>query len=245
VAFLAASYAFSQSTGQNSVALAFVKTYDRASKWIHKPASADADDETAGDEEAADYNPSERPRNARISKIRITPVRHGESAETNAEPLTQASLGRQSEPIQDQPSPLNNHSHVPQSLKSPALAHDAETAVAEMQVPSRLSGMLQPVSLTQDLAEKLLLEKVVPSYPVQAVQARLQGPVVLEAWIGRDGAIRDLKLVRGSLLLGKAACDAVKRWRYKPYLQNGQAVEAQTFVTVDFRLPPEMEAVQR
>jgi protein TonB len=114
-----------------------------------------------------------------------------------------------------------------------------------MVVPSRLAGMLQPVNLTQDLAEKLLLERVVPSYPVQAIQARLQGPVVLQAWIGRDGAIRELKLVRGSLLLGKAACDAVKRWRYKPYLQNGQAVEAQTFVTIDFRLPAEMEAVQR
>jgi protein TonB len=69
--------------------------------------------------------------------------------------------------------------------------------------------------------------------------------VVLEAWIGTDGAIRELKLVRGSLLLGKAACDAVKRWRYKPYLLDGKAVEAQTFVTVDFRLPAEMEAVQR
>jgi protein TonB len=80
---------------------------------------------------------------------------------------------------------------------------------------------------------------------VQAVQARLQGPVVLEAWIGRDGAIRELKLVRGSLLLGKAACEAVKRWRYRPYMMNGQAVEAQTFVTVDFRLPSEMEAVRR
>jgi TonB family protein len=148
-------------------------------------------------------------------------------------------------PTTDQPSPLKNMLRVPESLKSPALEHGAENAVADMAVPSRLSGMLQPVSLTQDLAEKLLLEKVVPSYPVQAVQARLQGPVVLQAWIGRDGAIRDLKLVRGSLLLGKAACDAVKRWRYKPYVLNGQAVEAQTFVTVDFRLPAEMEAVQR
>ena len=60
---------------------------------------------------------------------------------------------------------------------------------------------------------------------------------MLQAWIGRDGNIQDLKLVRGSLLLGQAAYRAVKQWRYQPYLINGRAVEAETFVTVDFRLP--------
>ena len=58
-----------------------------------------------------------------------------------------------------------------------------------------------------------------------------------QAWIGRDGSIQDLKLVRGSLLLGQAAYRAVKQWRYQPYVVNGRAVEAETFVTVDFRLP--------
>jgi TonB family protein len=243
VTFLAAGYAFSQPTAQNPVALALVKTYDRATRWIHKPDSVDAEEANAGDEDSGDYNPSNPPRNGRITKIRITPARRGAVVETNTAELMQASAETQSEPAENQSRALTLR--VPESLKSPALEHGAENAVAELSVPSRLSGMLQPVNLTQDLAEKLLLEKVMPSYPVQAVQERLQGPVVLQAWIGRDGAIRDLKLVRGSLLLGKAACDAVKRWRYKPYVLNGQAVEAQTFVTVDFRLPSEMEAVQR
>jgi len=248
VAFLAASYAFSQPTARNPVALALVKTYDRASRWIHRPAAGAADDGDGSDEEAADYNPADTPRNGRITRIRITNARHGVSAETNSAGLERASygaVGAPAEPSPTQPFPIANLPRVPESLKSPALEHGAENAVAEMVVPSRLAGMLRPVNLTQDLAEKLLLERVVPSYPVQAIQARLQGPVVLQAWIGRDGAIRELKLVRGSLLLGKAACEAVKRWRYKPYLQNGQAVEAQTFVTIDFRLPAEMEAVQR
>ncbi len=52
-----------------------------------------------------------------------------------------------------------------------------------------------------------------------------------------DGSIRDLKLVRGSLFLGRAAYNAVKQWRYQPYILNGRPVEAQTYVTVDFRLP--------
>jgi len=65
----------------------------------------------------------------------------------------------------------------------------------------------------------------------------LQGPVVLQAWIARDGTIQDLKLIQGSFVLGQAAYRAVKQWRYQPYLVNGRAVEAQTFVTVDFKLP--------
>jgi TonB family protein len=96
---------------------------------------------------------------------------------------------------------------------------------------------LQPVELTEALAEKLLLKSPPPSYPEQALRARIEGAVVLEAWIGVDGEIRQLKLIRGSLLLGQAACAAVRSWRYKPYLLNGQAVEAETMVTIDFRLP--------
>lgn len=69
------------------------------------------------------------------------------------------------------------------------------------------------------------------------MKAGLQGAVVLQAWIDKDGSIRDLKLVDGSLLLGQAAVKAVKQWRYKPYVRNGVAVEAQTYVTVNFRLP--------
>jgi len=249
VTFLAAGYAFSQPTSRNPVALALVKTYDRAvrraGRWMHKPAQDDAGDGSAGDEQAADYNPENPPKNGRIGRIRIVPAPHGEVAQVQASAEAQSP---EMQPGSDprQPTLHTNFLRVPESLKSPALEHGVQNAAASISASSsRLVGALQPVSLTQDLAEKLLLEKVLPSYPVQAVQARLQGPVVLEAWIGRDGAIRDLKLVRGSLLLGKAACEAVKRWRYRPYIMNGQAVEAQTFVTVDFRLPSEMEAVRR
>jgi protein TonB len=52
--------------------------------------------------------------------------------------------------------------------------------------------------------------------------------------VGKDGGIRELKLIRGSLLLGRSAFQAVKQWRYKPYLVNGEAVEMQTFITVNF-----------
>jgi len=100
-----------------------------------------------------------------------------------------------------------------------------------------LLGQVEPVSLSEDSSQTLLVQKVTPSYPEQALKAGLQGAVILQAWIGTDGSIRDLKLVDGSLLLGQAAVKAVKQWRYKPYLRNGVAVEAETYVTVNFRLP--------
>ena len=104
-------------------------------------------------------------------------------------------------------------------------------------LPTSLLGSLEPVSVSEELSAALLLDRVEPSYPQQALRAGLQGPVVLQAWIARDGTIRELKLMRGSFLLGQAAYEAVKQWRYKPYVRNGHAVEAQTYVTVDFRLP--------
>jgi protein TonB len=100
-----------------------------------------------------------------------------------------------------------------------------------------LLSQLEPVALPEDLARSLLVDKVQPSYPEQAVRAGVQGAVTLQAWIAADGSIRDLKLVDGSLLLGKAAVKAVKQWRYKPYLRNGVAVEAETYVTINFKLP--------
>ena len=124
---------------------------------------------------------------------------------------------------------------IPQSLAAPSPEGAIQTASLRRS-PSLLS-QVEPVSLPEDLSQALLLDKVQPSYPEQALKAGLQGVVVLQAWIGKDGSIRDLKLVNGSLLLGKAAANAVKQWHYRPYLRNGVAVEAETYVTVNFKLP--------
>ncbi len=126
--------------------------------------------------------------------------------------------------------------HIPESIKFPQPGADSARNAAARFTPSLL-GELEPVNLSEDSSEPLLVQKVQPSYPEQALRAGLQGAVVLQASIARDGSIRDLRLIQGSLLLGQAAYRAVKQWRYKPYLRNGRAVEAQTFVTVDFRLP--------
>ena len=75
-----------------------------------------------------------------------------------------------------------------------------------------------------------------PQYPPLAKKARIQGTVRLEAIIGTDGTIRELKTLSGHPLLVGAALDAVSRWRYKPTQLNGQPVEVITEIKVHFRL---------
>ena len=129
-----------------------------------------------------------------------------------------------------------SHIQIPESLQATPPESTAVRTMSVRHSPSLL-GQIEPVSLSENLSRELLLDKVQPSYPEQALKAGLQGVVVLQAWIGKDGSIRDLKLVDGSLLLGQAAVKAVRQWRYKPYLRNGVAVEAETYVTVNFSLP--------
>lgn len=75
-----------------------------------------------------------------------------------------------------------------------------------------------------------------PTYPTLARQMKVQGSVVLQALIGRDGLIQDLRVQSGPGILASAAQEAVKQWRFKPYLQNGQPVETQCNITVNFTI---------
>jgi protein TonB len=76
---------------------------------------------------------------------------------------------------------------------------------------------------------------VEPVYPHIAVLTGMQGQVKLHAIIARDGTIQSLSAVSGPPLLVRAALDAVGQWRYRPYILNGEAVEVETFITVNFR----------
>jgi periplasmic protein TonB len=81
-----------------------------------------------------------------------------------------------------------------------------------------------------------LLHEVQPQYPVLARDARIQGTVVLQAVIAKDGTVQDLSLVSGQPLLVPAALNAVKQWVYRPTYLNGVPVEVLTEVDVNFRL---------
>jgi len=81
-----------------------------------------------------------------------------------------------------------------------------------------------------------LIHDVPPIYPPEAGRARIEGTVVLLAMIGKDGTVRDVRVQSGSPALAQAAIDAVKQWRYRPYLLNGEPVEVDSQITINFTL---------
>ena len=97
--------------------------------------------------------------------------------------------------------------------------------------------VLQRLNVSQGVSQGLLIKKVAPVYPATALRLRIEGSVQLLATITADGNISDIKVLGGDQQLTKAATDAVKQWKYKPYLLNGEPVEIQTQITINFNLP--------
>ena len=100
-----------------------------------------------------------------------------------------------------------------------------------------LKPTLQTLNISQGVSQGLLVKKVPPTYPPTALRMRVEGTVELMATISKSGAIAQVKVLSGDSQLTKAAVDAVKQWKYQPYLLNGEPVEIQTQVTVKFKLP--------
>ena len=103
-------------------------------------------------------------------------------------------------------------------------------------VPKFVPVTPQRVRISQGVTRGLLIHKVEPAYPPLARAARVQGEVVLSAVIDTSGQITNLQLVSGHPMLVPSAISAVRQWRYKPYLLNGQPVEVETTITVIFSL---------
>lgn len=107
-------------------------------------------------------------------------------------------------------------------------------------IPSQGTGpkpVLQTVNISQGVSQGLLIKKVQPNYPAAALRTHVEGPVQLLATIAKSGNITAVKVISGEPLLAQAAVDAVKQWKYKPYNLNGEPVEIQTQITVNFKLP--------
>lgn len=102
-------------------------------------------------------------------------------------------------------------------------------------IPKRPEPTLR-VRVSQGVSIGRLLNKVEPVYPRLARDARVHGQVLLTAIISKDGTIQDLRVLSGHPLLVPAALGAVRQWRYRPYLLNGEPVEVETQVTVNFTL---------
>ena len=103
-------------------------------------------------------------------------------------------------------------------------------------VPKFVPATPQRIRISAGVTKGLLIQRIEPPYPTLARAARVQGDVVLSAVIDTNGHITNLQLVSGHPMLVPAAIAAVKQWRYKPYLLNGQPVEVETTITVIFTL---------
>jgi len=91
--------------------------------------------------------------------------------------------------------------------------------------------------VSQGVSQGLLIKKISPVYPRSALQLRKQGGVELLATVSKEGTITAIKVLSGEASLAKSASDAVRQWKYRPYLLNGEPVEIETQVTINFKLP--------
>jgi len=102
---------------------------------------------------------------------------------------------------------------------------------------------LSRVRVSEGVMEGLVVKKVPPAYPADAKNAKIQGTVVLQIIVNKAGEVENVQLVSGHPMLAPSAIDAVKQWKYKPYLLNGEAVTVETRVQVHYTLADDSAAV--
>ena len=133
----------------------------------------------------------------------------------------------------------NRHINVP--AKSNAIHLDVNSGAtfsassASASAPSAPVNAGDRVQLSPQTTQSVSIS-VPPDYPLLARQMKVQGAVSLRALISRDGTIQQLQILSGPSILATAAREAVKQWHFKPYLQNGQPVETQAHITVNFTI---------
>ena len=116
--------------------------------------------------------------------------------------------------------------------------HAVAVLLVSVALTSLAASQIHPerVRVGQNVMSAQIVTKVAPVYPPLARQARIQGSVVLRVRVNKSGDVTDIQLFSGHPMLAPAAIEAVKQWKYKPYLLNGEAVDVETDVTVNFTL---------
>jgi periplasmic protein TonB len=129
-----------------------------------------------------------------------------------------------------------------ETTEAPALnisaSADSGGSLSNLVAPSNApTPVLQRLVVSQGVSRGLLIKQVAPSYPRSAIDLHIEGAVEIMATVSKNGDISEVKVLSGDKQLARAAIDAVKQWKYKPYLLKGEPVDIQTQITVNFRLP--------
>jgi protein TonB len=154
--------------------------------------------------------------------------------------LTPAAIPEEIAMVVDPPSRAPSVQGIPGVASVPGTAGGVAHSVLAQLPPAKPEPAPQksqePVRVSSDLQAARLIHKLAPVYPELAIRTRVSGVVRLEAIIGEDGAIRQLRVLSGHPLLVPNARDAVSRWRYRPTLLGGVAVPVVTLIDVNFTL---------
>jgi TonB family protein len=133
--------------------------------------------------------------------------------------------------------PGSNSVHV--ELQSPSSTPAQEIAQPAPEAPDTAASITanaaDRVEMVSDTSN-VVTHSVRPGYPMLARQMKVQGSVILQALIGRDGLIQDLRVVSGPPILATAAREAVRQWHFKPHYEGADAVETQAKITVNFTI---------
>ena len=173
-----------------------------------------------------------------------TPKREPKPAKSTTPAAAEAPFSASTEraalpPLQVEVVAGNRHTSVP--AKSNAIHLDVDSGTTSSASGAAASATSVQVSagdhvqLSPQAAQSVTVS-VPPDYPLLARQMKVQGAVRLQALISRDGTIQELQILSGPSILATAAREAVKQWHFKPYIQNGQPVETQARITVNFTI---------
>jgi periplasmic protein TonB len=182
-------------------------------------------------------SPSSRPRSHAASVPTVPPPTNGEpqAIVTNRAVLpplqVEVVAGDQRRTVHPGSTSINVDMEPHSSANGGAGSAESSATVA----PGSASDAAERVRISPD-PSRMVSNPVRPNYPTLARQMKVQGSVVLQALIGKSGSIQDLQVLSGPSILSSAAQEAVKQWRFKPYYQNGQPVETQCSITVNFTI---------
>jgi len=173
-----------------------------------------------------------------VITVKRTPLDRSSPPTDSAVKLNDANPGSRSE------SPPNG-SRPPDSDSNNAASSEPPQITATVTNPSSLNTVLSSNTSVPALSPPIsigvsggqLLYRTLPAYPSQARQQRLEGTVVLNVTVMEDGSSGEIRVVKGSPILARAAVDAMKSWRYQPFQLDGKPIQGETKITISFKFP--------
>jgi periplasmic protein TonB len=149
---------------------------------------------------------------------------------TDAAPLLVKSSGTRKQSATDESAP-----QLPSELTSASNAQSNLTGLMSSSAPALPKAPVTTLRVSQGVSQGLLIKRVKPTYPQAALAIHAQGAVQIEATVNKEGVVVNPRVLSGDAILARAALEAVRQWRYKPYYLDGQPVEIKTQITVNFK----------